>query len=214
MTRDEIITLALTRLGNRQGEAALITSAETEVILSQNRLEQMPELPWFLETEADLTTVAEQDYVTLPAEFIRFLSEDHSDIRLVEADGTKHFLEYWDLDQIIRRYGDSEPARPLVCTLVGSRLYLGPTPDLSTYHIKFYHYAKEPALSTNISNQWTTEAPDLIASHLGKTLARYARDTEAATLFAEDVSEAAAALSVQTIVRREAAKARQMGGQI
>jgi hypothetical protein len=209
MTRDEVIETTLTRLGNRQGETALVTSAEAEILIVQRHLERLPELPWFLLTRTSaLTCTISQDYTDLPADFIRFPEEDESEIWLVDSEGTRTKVEIWDYDQVLARYGSADEGLPKVAALVGTRLYWGPTPD-AAYTCDFAYYAKEDELTTDTSNQWTTEAPDLVIARLGQVLARYARDTEAAALFQED---AQAGLTLTTLARRQAARPRRMGG--
>jgi hypothetical protein len=210
MTRDEALDLLRFRLGNLRGhdEALLL-----ELRAAQDRLEKLPELPWFLtKRDTSVSTTSGIDSVTLPSDFLR----ENIDwgFWVVDAEGTEHHLVAMDfVDFHTKRVDeDTDNALPENYDLLGeSSLYLFPTPD-AAYSLVLYYYAKATALTSNVENVWLKHYPDLLISEAGVTVARTLRDASAQVFFKEALVTELARLSTENVARREAGRLRELGG--
>jgi hypothetical protein len=90
----------------------------------------------------------------LPTNFLEF--------RYVALNTTpKIVLRYMSPFELTRNYGGTTSGEPIYHTVIGERLYFGPTPN-SNYSIEWAYYSKPTALSdSNTSNAILTNHPDL-----------------------------------------------------
>lgn len=207
MTRDEAVSVIAGRLGNRTG-------AETKIIaemkLRQAVLEHAPELPWFLLTRSSaLATVANQQTVNTPADFLR----EFEDVGLyvVDTDGKDQPLDKDDFEALQRSGLFETNGLPTNYDLIGNNFYLFPTPDI-VYTLKSFYYAAALTLTSDIENAWLKYAPDLLIADTGIVVARFFRDPVAAQMFKEERSEAFDVMQRENISRKEAARSAVMGG--
>ena len=107
-----------------------------------------------MESVATATATSGTNYLALPTNFLEF--------RYVALNTTpKIVLRYMSPFELTRNYGGTTSGEPVYMTLIGERLYFGPTPD-SNYSIEWAYYAKPTALSdSNTSNAILTNHPDL-----------------------------------------------------
>lgn len=104
-------------------------------------------------TTSTLTTVANTQEVTLPADFLEFanLSIDGEPMEYVSA---SRIRELADLNHT------GSPREPTLYSIEGNSLLLSPTPD-TAYTINIKYYAKVPALATASTNWLLTKHPNI-----------------------------------------------------
>lgn len=156
-TNAELISRALMHLGNRTSYRSTVLSCFKGWVKKQER---GPLLPWFLEKETTgLVTVAAQDYIALPDDYLRHLDEG---VVLVEdSSGVEHkVIKTPSLERLL--VDDSE-GRPEAYYLFGGRIYLRPIPD-AVYPIRFFYYRKSVVLddSNTATTDWGLEAEDAV----------------------------------------------------
>lgn len=107
-----------------------------------------------METVATSTATGGTNYLALPTNFLEF--------RYVALDTTPQIvLRYMSPFELTRNYGNKTSGEPIYYTIIGSRIYFGPTPD-SSYAIEWAFYSKPTALSdSSTSNDVLTTHPDL-----------------------------------------------------
>lgn len=121
----------------------LITLAEHNIYSDLNSRQQ--------DALTTLSTVAGTETVSLPSDFIN--------ARTLTVTGTSPNvpLEYRTPDQYEKEFPYDETGTPRVYTIIGSSLYLAPTPD-AVYSIRLVYQQKLPALSGG-SNWLMTQFP-------------------------------------------------------
>ncbi len=210
MTRDEAVSIIEDRLGQRG--TTFDTQIITEMKAMQVQLERMPTLPWFLlYHDTSLVMVAETQTVTVPSGFL--LEDDYSYMYVIDTDAsstTKRCVKgTYDELKGSSYFGTNK--LPERFALQKKELYFFPTPD-AAYSIDWFYYAADTVLSTNVTNEWLTEAPELLISKTGLKIARYLRNVDLIALFKEDYNEALALMWAQDEARRQAALDAYMGG--
>lgn len=208
LTRTQIISTVLGRLGRREGDTYLVAQAKTELGLIQSRLEGGAFLPWFLLTaESTLTLTANNRELALPANFLR--EWDDYPIHRYEATGSPVYrkLEKEDFDVLIEEFDGVASGDPVAYALTGTTLNFFTTPN-SAYSCRWRYYAKDTALSDSVdTNLWTTNADDLLVAELGVVMAgQYARRVDLAQVFATQKAEAVKRLTAFDIARMQAAR--------
>ena len=95
-----------------------------------------------------------QNYIDLPTNFLEF--------RYVSLNTSpKIVLRYMSPFELIRNYGGVTGGEPIYHTIIGEKLYFGPSPD-SNYSIEWAFYSKPTPLSdSNTTNAILTNHPDL-----------------------------------------------------
>ncbi len=153
-TNAQLIDQALFHLGNRASYRANVLSS---MKLWVDERERGRFLPWFLEKESSgLVTVEDQDYVSLPADFLREL--DEGIVLVTDADGLEHKLvKAPSLDRLLSE--KDEGGLPEAYYLFNGRMYLRQTPD-AAYFLRFFYYGKSTVLADNDSEvtHWGAEA--------------------------------------------------------
>lgn len=218
LNRDEIISVVLSRAGNRANDAVLTGFAKTELNLIISELESDAWLPWFLVSiEYSLAVTAEDPSVTFPVTFIREYEDDavwyyNSN----DAEPKRDRLEKVDLDDLQQWYTAALRGRPVAYALVGSQLVLGPTPDAAaaTGVLLCRTYNRSVALSDfQLTNVWTENASFLLVNRLGSVIARqYLRDEKLALGFEDGAIKALKALKDAQVAREQSNRTAQMGG--
>lgn len=106
-----------------------------------------------LETTSTISTVAAQDYVSLPSDFKKMHSLEFNDNSgFIDPIGSRQELK--------RKYGTASD-RPIEHAIYGTKIYLGPTPD-TVYPMTLYYYQAIPALTdSNTTNVILTAYPDV-----------------------------------------------------
>lgn len=156
MKNSEALALIMKRLGNRNSPTLRATALE-ELNVKIQELELGPTLPWFLETRWEDVTVANQDYLPLPADFLREVEDGRFKIRNTTVNpSTWVRLTKVSLEKMEDETDNAAAQLPLGYALFGERVYFGPLPD-QAYAIKLPYFAKSPAVVDNtadITNKW------------------------------------------------------------
>lgn len=96
-----------------------------------------------------LTTIASQEYVALPDDFINF--------RTVACSETYQTLKYQAPEQFAREFLSIDSGTPNNYTIVGDKMYLSPVPD-AVYTLRCVYQAKVPTLSDSSTTNWLLTA--------------------------------------------------------
>lgn len=164
MTRNQIRDLIALRLGNRTDLNDRIVS---EMQLVQNDLEQEDFLPWFLLSHETFSNDATNTHlIDLSTEISSFiLPYESADLEWQDTDGTwvamDKVLSVKDLQRADSRA--FEETTPAVYAAVGDYFQIYPDPE-EQLTFRQWVYLKDTVLSTDITNGWTANAPELLAS--------------------------------------------------
>ncbi|MBV4459176.1 hypothetical protein KVG96_14545 [Pseudomonas sp. COR58] len=116
----------------------LITLAETQLNIDLNARS--------MEARTTLATVAGTETVTLPTDML--------DMRRLQVVGTYNQpLSYRSPDEIGIDYAANTSGQPVVFTVIGGQLELGPTPD-AVYSLELIYKQRLPALSDTNTSNW------------------------------------------------------------
>lgn len=190
MTRDELVSLIKSRCKrvNDTGIDASIV-AEMQFVVEQI-LETGPIKPWFLLSSwTALAITSGNDTVALPADFL-WESEEHKIEIYSPTDAEYVPLDKADAGAANKYFIDDEAQQPQVYSIEGEEIVFRPVPDQGyTARIKYFY--RDDSLATNIENQWTKYAADLVAAETGRVIAKkYLRDDALAAEFASDATAA------------------------
>tara|TARA_A100000172_G_scaffold7502_1_gene4127 strand:+ start:447 stop:1070 length:624 start_codon:yes stop_codon:yes gene_type:complete len=107
-----------------------------------------------MESVGTASATGGQNYIDLPTNFLEF--------RYVALNtNPKIVLRYMSPFELTKNYGGNSSGEPIYFTIIGEKLYFGPTPD-SSYSIEWAFYSKPTALSdSNTTNAILTNHPDL-----------------------------------------------------
>ena len=167
LTRDQIITLVMSRLDRDD----LRSELETEILLLQEQtLEGAPFKPWFLEqTDSNLVSMADTETIALPSGFLRLQEE----MPLARYDSSITAPDKWVLvkkdfyQAISDYYFGRDTGAPEKFALQAASLALRPIPD-AVYTFRLRYYKRDVALSSDIANNWTANAADVVIAELCK----------------------------------------------
>ena len=209
MTRDQLIELLGYRLGDRtdMGPRAL---AEMPLVQGST-LEGNKWLPWFLEKDFAGVTVAGQDYVSLPADFLTEIEESH--LWLTTAEGKQLRLVKKDLDVLKSLCMEAASQQPCYYARVKGKIVLGPVPD-AEYPLTMQYYGQDADMSAaNLETEWLKHAGDVVMAELGYVLAsKHIQIPELAAAFQQDAVRAWERLYVRHCEIQETNQLRAMGG--
>jgi hypothetical protein len=171
MINKEIYDLVLQRV-SRTGDAVLRPSLSTELMLVLQALDNSPFHPWFLVAKGDLTTTENLETVPLPADFLD-LVEDSKMWLYTGLTWQKLVRGY--AEDIEEKFANTEPDTPVVYTIVGQDLFLGPTPD-GVYNLKFKYFKSTvvpPDDTATVTNAWIKQCPDIVSLLTASRVAKY-----------------------------------------
>lgn len=210
MFRDLAIALLLDRL-NR---VDLTSRAQNEIMFAQDELENPEFTPWFLYKESTtLVTVAQNEAVAVPTDFIAETTEDDASLFIVNATTSPSGLAIVSkgvFGNLAQKYKDSTFGQPLEYALVGLNLKFRPIPD-AVYTLQWGYFGTADPLTTNIENVWLKYAPDLLIARTGMLMTKYPVDAVRYKMFSDDYAKAMTSLMHQDVARREAGMDRFMG---
>lgn len=156
MTNAEMLSLMMGRLGSRTAPA-LRANVLKELNEKIKELEVGPIKPWFMEDLASGSTVAGQNYINLPTDFLQEVDEGR--VRLQNLEGVWFPLGKGTMEQLEDEFLNDEAAFPQGYALQGTRMYLGPAPD-DVYAYRFQYFKKSTTIldnNTEVSNPWLVE---------------------------------------------------------
>ncbi|MGW8178739.1 MAG: phage adaptor protein [bacterium] len=211
MTPNELVTMVKGRMLNNTDD-----SLDALIIAEANRvckvLEQGEFLPWFLFTDAGLTTVASTETVSVPSDFLREAENQYClFVESGEDDIPWKPLEKGDLSYISSKYGESED-KPRAYDLLSTNFYLRPIPD-TVYNLRLFYFRGGNTLSVGgASNVWLDYAEDWVLNEVGLIMSSmYVNLPQIAQMFASEAQKARKRVYDDTIAREEAGQMREMG---
>jgi hypothetical protein len=152
MTNKEMFDLIMQRLGNRTSTntRAVVVKELNEII---RQMEQGDVLPWFMEDVWVESTIANQDYLDLPSDYIR--DDDEGNAEFGFTTGYKKAPKD-GYNQLRACYANSQASVPIKFAVYGEKVYFGPTPDGSyTFRLPYFKRTGEVVDTTStITNKW------------------------------------------------------------
>lgn len=221
MLRDAAIDLLMNRLGQRTQNSLRDQIIGEMVYVQENTLEGNPTPLWFMLTEnSDAPTVANDERVKLPADFI--LEWENGGLYLQNADGTETELIKKDWD-MLKAEANSSTTSSLAGTgapshydLAGDYILLRRIPD-AIYTIKMRYYGRQTDISgsygdvNNVENNWLKHASDWFIAEAGVIIAtQYLQSPEMAAKFSTQAQEAHDRLIRKNVAFEESNKIRNM----
>lgn len=224
MNKNDLVQIALARLGQRQGDAVLQAALEAEIPLIQSRLEGGVRVglddrgiffPWFLVTEDDtLVQAIGAETVALPADFIAGVSEVESPTLWYlsnDSDDPWKGLTSEPLDRLRIRWRGTGDA-PHGYALVGTALYVRPVPASTAVTLRLLYIGQQPALTDSVlENAWTQYAADVLVEELVIAGTRYTRDSDIRGDAEKSSKDARERLYKLHVARTESLEERSMG---
>lgn len=216
MTPDEMVTFIKARMRNSNDSSldSLIIAAATVV---QERLQQKPELPWFLEVDtnaasSNLTTVADTETVALPNGFLRFNEEVDTPVFLQDSAEDDPWTPLVRDDYAVIKQKYTGTGQPGYFDLIGTNLYLRKIPD-AVYTLRLLYTTTVAAITAGGSaNLWLTYASDWIMAETGWLVASsMVVMPDVANQFRLEAAAAERRVMHETIARRESGRKRAMG---
>ena len=202
----------------RVQETLGFTTAHTTKIISrlqdaQVDLEKGMTLPWFLRTEiSSISTVAAEERVKLPSDFLRQWEEDPLWYYNADAEETADVWKALIKEELETLRNDLPgTGSPQAYSLDDSYFRIFPTPD-AAYVLKMIYYKADALLTTNVENLWLEHFPWLLIGIAGAPLAAGLRDKEAVSVFAALEAKHHAKMVVDTEARIHAGRRYVMGG--
>lgn len=134
------------------------------------------------DTTGTLSTVNGQNYVTLPSDLLRA----HS----LSIANTAPSIDYVTPDQLGATYYEGDVGIPQKYTLIGDRVYFGPTPD-RVYTVSCVFQAAVPSLSDAApTNSLLTKWPNVYLWAVMVEASKFAKDQAAQASYNADFMEA------------------------
>lgn len=181
LTRDQIVSTVLGRLGRAEGNSYLVTQAGLELQLIQRDLEAGPFTPWFLHsiyslalaansTQASYAGLNESDIIKESDLIPLYVYPNSTDDEVILPDKKSlgFILEYnaenttGAAPEYYARYGDVGGAYSIM---------VAPKADVA-YSLYQGLYVRQSLLSASVTtNNWTTYASPLLVARLGMVMA-------------------------------------------
>jgi len=211
MTRDEAVAQIQQRMGFHTGLASEIQTALQQ---AQQQLEHGEELPWFLKSEyATINTVADEERVVVPTDFLRELEDDewlyHYDAAALLPEDEHIPLE--KVPPLEGRWRYPGSGAPKLYSLDKDYIRIFPTPD-DIYTLKMQYYKQDAVLSSNIENEWLKHRPFILIGLAGMHVTSGSRDQAAYDKFSNLYAAEYMTMINVEIARQEAGATRQRGG--
>jgi len=187
-----IIEIISGRLGDRTGlDPKIILELE---VVQVNFEKSGEDLPWFLTVDDETLTVPAAQFKSLPTGFLR------------ERHVFKTTTEYTKVDREDLK-PDSSAGCPIYA-IQGDVLYL-PDKDTKAVSLEITYYKAASILEAKSgTNGWSDNFPSLLIAMVGRVVARFLRDMEAAKIFSEDLKEALFAYRKEIVAREESGRER------
>jgi hypothetical protein len=166
MLRDTLVATLAGKLGQRDDLDEVIIA---EMQFAQEfRLEQNGNFtPWFMLSEdATIDTTPGERRVVLPSDFIK---EDEETPFTIYSPSAQMWIPL--VKDSTFRFDVNLSGLPCRYSIRGEYFILDTVPD-SVYTIKTPYYGKQPALTTNIENNWLKYAGDLMLADVGTHIAK------------------------------------------
>lgn len=219
MYRDSAVDLLMGRLANRTHSATRQNIVNEMVFVQENVLEGDATLFWFLlSSQQTLTTVADQEYLAHPVDFLQ--EWDEGGLYYVDDDGDQQLMIKDDWDTIKERITGT--GRPKYYALAGEQFLFRKLPD-DAYTIYWRYYAAAGSLAGtygstadtdgNVENLWLKWASDLLIAETGIIIAeQYLQSEKMMALFQKQADAARVRLIKKDTAMREVNVQRFMEG--
>lgn len=207
MNKSKVIDLIKSRLGNRT-DTGIDAMINQELDAAQYELERFGVFtPWFLLGEtASYTTTIDEPRVPIPTDMLQ------------EYEEGALFYDGWPLikhdpDYLAMRFQGAMSGPPSAYALVNDYFVLYPAPDAAyTLSMKYYRVDTVPSdVALDGQNKWLKNAADWLMAKTGLAVARFIKDAEAQTLFAEDEDKASKRIYLMHVDRAERNSPRKKG---
>lgn len=218
MTGQEVLNLVMFRCGHNSS-SVLRSAAVLEAKLAQTEMEGDTGKPWFMfshYTDAAFVTVANQEYVALPATFVG-LEEDQPAVWWYNS-GTTNADKWEPLKRAVwsdikNYYQGDLPGVPRDFDIFNDRIYMRPIPD-GAYLLKLPGYFSQMSIAdTSAETTWTKWAPDLLAAMtLVHVAEKHLQNLEISMQARADVGRAIPRLKKETERRLHMGRDYVMGG--
>ena len=210
MLKSRCLDIVLNRTGQRVDDQELRQQLDFEFeFIQRSVLEAADFQPWFLYKEANLEGVANQENLTLPANFLMEYDEDALKIDFgMGASPRYKRLRKENYERISSEL--TFAGEPNFYDMMGSLVKLAPIPD-KAYVFKLRYFGRDVVPEAGQTNLWLTNAGQWVVGELGKVAAHIARDLAAGLLFTEVAKAGKVAVYTETVARQEAARDRMMG---
>lgn len=214
MTGQEVLTLLMSRLGERT-EPALRVICLLEMNLAQDTvLEGGAILPWFLISEETTAfTVVNERRLAVPDDFIRQIDEEKP-MYWRTSDGVDKQMTKRSYEEAMAWHGSTATGAPQDYAMRGDYFMLFPKPDAAYTLVLPGYYAKQPDITdTTDENKWLKWVPDLVLGYAGIQVAEKHVQLEMDKVagFKQDVQVGYDRLQRLEVAREEAARDRRMG---
>lgn len=201
MTRNEARAVVADRLGNRTD---LNDEIDLALRMAQVELEQGPFYPWFLlTTDSTLVTAASPgfDQLVMPTDFIKEYEE--TDLEWWDSTNSKWVMLERDDANTLRRADLSAYDTPSFYAPIGTTAFLLPAPT-ATLTFRLTYYAAAAELTSDITNGWLTNAPEVLISKAGLKIAPFVENSAAVAAFGQSLALALRALEQADLAKRAA----------
>lgn len=212
----------VTRIGRRlrRGVAVgsnLVTEIIDELAQAQDKLEEAPTLPWFLQIEETESQAANVETIDTVAEltntFIRFLDDDpllFLDPAAVAGAELSEIVQNSEF-RIMKQRFPGTGAIPKEFVLIGKDIFIRPIPTQAiTYTVRFYR--KDPTTpAIGATTLWSTNFSDLLMNTAGKEIAWTLRNEPAFAKFERDLISAKSDFIRVVTAREQAGQVHVMG---
>ena len=198
MNGNVALNLIMARLGNRT-QQALRDNVLLEMQLAQdNAKERIGIIPWFLfldYTNASFVTVANQEYVELPTDFLELDDEKSAfywkDTTITTPDQWRE-IKRDSFPTMKKRYEEEVSGDPKLFDVIGSRIYMRPIPD-SALDLRLLYYKKDSSpTDAAMENLWLKDAANWLIGEAGFAMATLHTRDEVAAVGFEAMRKAAA----------------------
>lgn len=216
MTPNDLITLLKLRLAN-SNDSNLDTTIITVANVVQERLEQSPELPWFLFLDTNvegtnLTTVADTETVAVPDGFLREVEDLEYVLFVQDSSQDDPWVPLTKDDYSVLKARYTGTGSPKHYDLLGDYLYLRKIPDDSYTLRLLYHGADDAIVAGTSENRWMKYASDWIMAETGFVITSTVVPMPSLMqAFAKEMNDAKTRVMNDTVARNEAARRRYMG---
>jgi hypothetical protein len=196
MNGNAALDLTMARLVRTQ--ASVRANVLLEMQLAQdNAKERLGILPWFLFTDytnAGFVTVANQDYVELPADFLELDDEKSAfywkDTNITSPDQWRE-IKRDPFPTMKQRYFEQVAGDPKLFDIIGSRIYMRPIPD-AVRELRLLYYKKDASpADAATENLWLKDAANWLIGEAGFAMATMHTRDEAAAVGFEAMRKAA-----------------------
>lgn len=206
MLRSEAVARIQRGLGFRTDQEQNIIDSLQE---AQRDLEGGQTLPWFLiQEDAAFAVLASTSTYTFPTDFLRVVEDEG--LHYTSDDGEAIFLTKRTYEENVKFFADVDPGPPQGYTIRKGTIQIWPVPDIA-YSLTWSYYKRATLLSTDVTNAWLTEVPELLIGLAGLLIAADLENEASTKKFGAMYQKWSAWLVTQMADREDQGMPRAMG---